>query len=145
MLIAVCLKLFLQFKNVPHFLALRFQIFYILRGGLANNGHSFHYLQPVSFESDNLARIVGQQSKFVPPQVSQNLRSDTVIPQVAGKAQRLVSLHGIQPLVLQRISSNLIMKSDTAPLLPHIEKYPTTFVGNSLHGEVYLLAAVAAQ
>src|SRR5690606_40741873 len=101
--------------------------------------------QAVALEADDLARVVRQQADRAQSEIEQNLRADAVVAQVRLETERLVRLHRVLPLVLQRIRADLVRQPDAAAFLPHVHERALSLLVDAPHGRVQLLAAVAAQ
>src|SRR5690606_35551840 len=76
--------------------------------------------QAVALEADDLARVVRQQADRAQSEIEQNLCADAVVAQVRLEAERLVRLHRVLPLVLQRIRADLVRQPDAAAFLPQV-------------------------
>ncbi len=62
--------------------------------------HAFDHFQAVAFDADNFARVVRDQLDLVQAEIRQNLRANTVIPQVSLEAKLEIRLHGVAALIL---------------------------------------------
>src|SRR6202040_1337399 len=89
--------------------------------------------------------IVGQQLHLADAEIAQNLRADSVIAQVLVKAEMQIRLDRVHPVVLQRISPNLVAEPDSAALLVKINHDSAIRRHDSLERFLQLLAAVASR
>ena len=79
-------------------------------------------------------------------QVEQNLGADAVVTQVRPETEALVSLHGIEILLLLKpVRLELGQETDAAPFLTHVQDHPLARLLHLLHGRMELGAAIAAQ
>jgi hypothetical protein len=58
--------------------------------------------------------------------------------------EKEISLHGVVPLVLQVVSSQLLRQTDTPAFLAKVEYHSLPLLGDELHGSLKLLTAIAA-
>ena len=49
--------------------------------------HALDHFQPIAFDADDLARIIGDQLDLMQAEIHENLRADAVIPQVGLEAE----------------------------------------------------------
>ena len=64
------------------------------------------------------------------PQVYQDLGSNAIPAKVGRESQVLVGLYGVQAVVLELVSSELVVQSNTAAFLAHVEKDTTVRSGD---------------
>ena len=70
---------------------------------------------------------------------------DAIVTQVGGEAQRQVGFHCIQPFILKRIGTNLVMETNAAPFLPHIQENTPLLPSDTLHCQRNLLSTITAK
>jgi len=107
-----------------------------MRIGLAANRHLLHHLDAVAFESNHLLRIVRQETKLSHAEIKENLRSQSVVPQITGKTELGICLHRIETFFLELIGMDFRGQPDAAALLSHIHKYTGAFLRNLLKRRV---------
>ena len=101
--------------------------------------------QAIPFQSNDLARIIGQETDLFDAQINQDLRADAVITQIRQESQRFIGLDGIEPLVLQIISLELIDQADASSFLAHVNDDPRAVFADRFKRGFHLGVAVAAQ
>jgi len=84
-------------------------------------GNTLHDTKPRAFKLFHLRRIIRQQPQFANAQRLQGLGCKFVITGIRGESKFAVSLHGIEPRVLQLISPQFIDQPDAAPFLRQIK------------------------
>ena len=77
--------------------------------------------------------------------VLEQLDADAVIAAVGLVAQRQVGLDRVEALVLQVVGLDLLDQADAAAFLRQIDQHAGPFLADHLHGQVELVAAIAAQ
>ena len=102
-------------------------------------------LHAVSFQAEDLARIVRNDAQFFHAEIGENLRTDAVIAFVDRQTERDICLHGVRALILQLICAKLVGQADSSPFLPQIQKDATAFFGDNFHCAVALCRTIAAQ
>ena len=118
--------------GVPHPIPLGTQITLVHFVGSDLNRYALHNLQSVTGDPHTLARVVRHEAQLAYAEITQDLTTNAVIPQVHVEAQRLISFYRVEPLFfLQLLSAQLVQQPDTAPLLLHVED-------NSLSGLLHL-------
>ena len=100
--------------------------------------------EAITFEADELPRVVRQQPHRADADVAQDLGADAVVPLVRLEAEVLVRLHRIESLILQCIGADLVRETDAPSLLIQVEQHAPPFGGYPAHREVQLVSAVAA-
>ena len=98
----------------------------------------------VTFQADDLLRIVRQETELAHAEIEQNLRAEAVIAQVAGEAELGVRLHRVEPFFLQFVGVNLRRQTDAAAFLPHVNEHAVSCFGDLPQRGVQLIAAIAA-
>src|SRR5690348_912394 len=104
-------------EQVPELVALRAQVAGVLGVLRLDDGYALLDAQPVALEADHLARIVGDRSDGLQPEVEQDLRADAVVAQVGGEAELLVGLHRVRSTILQLVRLELVEEADPPPFL----------------------------
>ena len=94
----------------------------VVRIGCRANGKLFDDLEIVTFEPDDLSRIVCEQADLANAEVNEDLRSKTVVAEIDGESQLFVGLNGIEPLFLEFVGVDLGRESDAAAFLAHINE-----------------------
>ena len=84
-------------EQMPHFFFLGQQVLFVVVSGFKLNGHAFDYFNAVPFKTNNLFRVVRQQTQTMSPQIHKDLRTHTVITQIRREAKPDIGLHRIQP------------------------------------------------
>src|SRR5690554_1417258 len=78
---------------VPHPGFLGMHIILIISIGLHLYGNVLNNLQSITFESNPLNGVVGHQTHFTNPQLTQNLSTHTIVALVGLKAQFYIGIH----------------------------------------------------
>ena len=86
--------------------------------------HPLDHLEPAAVHHRHLRRVVGDQPQPLEPHRPQHVGPDTKIPLVILEPQPMVRLHGIEPLILQRIGPHLVSEPDPPSLLVQIKQHP---------------------
>ena len=73
------------------------------------------------------------------------MRAGAVITQVGVESQILVGFHRVHTLILKLVGANLVLESDAAALLPHIDKNTLSFFTDHLQRVLQLPAAIATE
>src|SRR5262245_38457967 len=76
----------------------------------------------VSRQADEFAGVIGQQPHGMDTQAAKDLGADAVIALIRLEAEALVGLNGIEALVLERVSPQLVGQANAAPFLVEIQQ-----------------------
>src|SRR5262249_33171180 len=125
-------------EQVTQFFLLGSQVADIIhvRGDFKGNAG---YLYPITLQAFDLVRVVGEQPDFTDPEVSQNLRANSIVAQVIFETQLQIRLHRVQPRVLQRVSANFVTEPDAATFLMQINDHARVRRENPVHRFLELL------
>lgn len=95
-------------EHVPHLFLLGAHIFFV--GGAAThlNGLTADDFDPVAFQTDDLARVVGHDAELADAQIKEYLRADAVIAEVRLEAELFVGFNGVVALILKGIGLQLV-------------------------------------
>ena len=85
--------------------------------GVAFNRDAFDDRQTISFNPDDLSRVIRHETDPSESQADQDLRTDTIVAQVRFKTQLEIGLDGIAALILELIGLDFIQQPDAPPLL----------------------------
>src|SRR5438270_13481343 len=91
--------------------------------------HLFDDVQAITFESNHFAWVIREQTNGFEAQISQNLRSETILAKVHSKTEFLVRLDRVVALLLKLISLNLGSQPDASAFLTHIDDDTCAFFG----------------
>src|SRR5512145_521332 len=105
--------------------------------------NTLNNLYTVAFQSGDFARIIGQQCDLLDIQVTQDLRADSIVPQIFFETQLQIRFDCVAPLVLQRIGPDLVRQTDAATLLGHVNEDPFAAFIDQPQRLPNLIAAVA--
>src|SRR5260370_12036674 len=109
---------------MPEFFFLGPQVFPVLLIGRNLDRKWSRNPQAVAVQTDDLLRVVGQETNLPAPKVHENLGADAVVTQVGAEAQTFVGFDGIQPLfLLEPVSLQLTQEADAAAFLTHVENH----------------------
>src|SRR5712691_2505973 len=78
-------------EEMAHLVALGQQISSVVLRGRNLDGHALDDLEAVAFDADDLLGIVGQDPQALRPEIDEDLRADSVVPQI-----RLEAQHGVR-------------------------------------------------
>src|SRR5216684_477000 len=92
--------------------------------------------QAVTFDADELPRVVAEQPHRTHAEIAQNLHADAVVALVGLESETFVGLNGVEPLILQLVSANLVREADAPPFLIQIEQDAAALLRNPLHGRI---------
>ena len=106
------------------------EIFCVVRIGFAADGHLLHHFQAVTFEPDDLLRIVGQKTELTHSEIEKDLRTESVISQIAGVPEPGICFDRVESLLLQFVRVNFCREPNTASFLAHIDQDPAPFLLN---------------
>src|SRR5476651_136531 len=109
-------------KQMSHLCLLGFEVLRIVRIGFAANRDLLDHLDSVTLKTDDLLRVVREESKLSHAEIEENLRAEAVITQVGGKPEPGIGFNRIEPFFLQFVSVDFRGQPDPAPFLPHIKK-----------------------
>ena len=102
---------------MAQFGSLRFQILLILNPRQNPLGNPLHDPDLVSFQSRDLARVVGEDPDGRHSLIVKNPGGVFVRSRVGRKTEMEIGLHRIHALVLQGVRENLVGEADAAALL----------------------------
>ena len=105
---------------------------------------AFGHDQALLLGRAHLVGVVRHQLQAAHAKVEQDTCTDRVVAQVCGEAQLVVRLDRVVALVLQRIGADLVGEPDAAALVEHVDDRAAAFAVDLLHGQLELLATVAA-
>src|SRR5258708_9628323 len=135
--------------SVMHYVAelvrFRSQVANVVLVGGDHQRDPFHDLETEGLDPVVLARAVADQADLLHADVREDLRADPIVALVDRKAEGLVCLNGIHPLVLELVGAQLVDQADAPPLLAQVEDHTGALGRDHLHGSVELLLAVAPQ
>src|SRR5689334_3762825 len=90
-------------NEMTKLIPLSFQILFVQLMRFCFKRNTFDDLQAVPMETYDFLRIVGHEPDFPHSQVTQNLRADSIVPEIGTKAKFLVGFDGIEPLILELV------------------------------------------
>src|SRR3954470_15798506 len=131
-------------EEVAELISLDLEVGAVLVVGIGEKGNPLDDLETISLEPDELARVIRHHAYRGEPQIPEDLRSDAVVAEVGSKAQALVGLHRVRPIILERIRPDFVEQADPASLLIEVDDSPLPLLRNQLHGSMQLKAAIAA-
>ena len=130
---------------MPHLFLLGAHIFFV--GGAAThlNGLTADDFDPVAFQTDDLARVVGHDAELADAQIKEYLRADAVIAEVRLEAELFVGFNGVVALILKGIGLQLVGEANAPAFLTHVDDRAPAFLFDAGQRGGKLVAAVAAQ
>ena len=105
--------------------------------------HALGHRDPAVFHPRDLGGVVGQKAHLGEPHAAQDLGADAEIALVVFKAEPVIGLDRVEPLILQRIGAHLVGKADAAPLLIEIKEDPRALGPHLRQSAAQLRAAIA--
>jgi len=108
-------------------------------------GDALNHSNTLFFERGNLFGIVGDEAHCVNAQELESLCGNLEEAAVRLVSKFEIGLDGVKPLVLELVGAQLGHQADAATFLLLVDQDAGAFVDDALHGELELLAAVAAQ
>ncbi len=110
------------------------------------NRHALYHSEAIATQADDFLGVVREQSKLRHAQVPEDLRPQSVLPQVSLKTQMPVGFDRIHARVLQFIGADLVAKSDAAAFVPaHVDEHAVAAFGDLPERCLELRPAVASQ
>jgi len=106
-----------HFQKMSHLFLLSFEVIYIRLIGSDFNGNAVDDLEAVSRQTNIFTGIVRNKAKLPCSQGHQNLSSDAVIAVVGFETELAVGFHGVDPMFLDGVGSDLVRKSDASSFL----------------------------
>src|SRR5574344_773433 len=131
-------------EQMPHLVLLCLQIKEVLVVRFYLDGNAFHDLESEPGKAFDLLRIVREEANFAHADIREDLRTDAVAPEIRLDPELAVRLDGVESLLLQFVSAELIAKSDAASFLPAQVKEHAAVFADELHRGGKLFAAIAA-
>src|ERR1700733_2106464 len=117
---------------MSHFCAFGLEIARIVRVGLSFDWKLFDNVKTVTFQSNDLFRVVGQEADLTNTEIDQYLRAGAVFPEIHWKPELFVCLDGVQALFLELIGTNFCRQSDSPSFLAHINEDAGAFFADVL-------------
>ena len=84
---------------MPHLFLLGTHIILISGAAAHLNGLATDDFEPVAFQADDLAGVVGHDAEFADAQIQQDLRADAVIAEIRLEAELFVGFNGVVALI----------------------------------------------
>src|SRR5581483_2552219 len=131
--------------QVPHLVALGFEIALERRLDGDLGGEAFNDLDARGFECRDLLRIIREQANFVHAEVLQDGGRQLEVAAVGLEAELQVGFDRVATLVLQLVRAQLGHEANAAALLLLVEQNARAFFGNARERKVKLVVAIAAQ
>jgi len=126
-----------ELQQMPELVALGAQVGVARLGGRDLERHALHDLEAVAGEADVLVGIVGHQAHPAHAEVAQDLGADAVVALVGGKAELLVRLDRVVPLLLELVGPQLVDQADAPAFLEQVEQDPAPLRLDLLEREVF--------
>src|SRR4026209_2838743 len=98
-----------------------------MRIRLHPNRDLLDYFEAVTFESNDLFRIVREQPNGLQAEVRKNLCPETVFAQVHFEPELEVGLYGVEALLLELVSFYFFDQSNATAFLAHVDDYAAAF------------------
>jgi len=108
------------------------------------NGYLLGNFQTVSFQSNHLFGIVGEQADGFQAKIHKNLRAQAIFPQVHAVTKLEIGFHRVQTLLLQFIGLDFGGQANATAFLPHVKNHPAPGFSHLPHGLMQLRAAIAS-
>lgn len=133
------------FEVMPELRLLRADITLVFLAHGHRKRHAFADGNTVLRERVELRRVVAHQPHRRHAEDPEDRGGGVVFTGIVGQAEVEVRLDGVAPLLLQRVSANLVAQADPAPFMPaQIQQHAAVFGRDVAQCEIELLAAVAA-
>ena len=71
-----------------------------MRIRFAADGHLLDHLNTIAFETHDLLRVIGEETKLTHAKIVQDLCADPLVAQVARETQFGIGLHGVESFLL---------------------------------------------
>src|SRR6266850_7028743 len=111
-----------QSQQMPQLRFFCLEIFCVVRIGFAAYRHLLNHFQAVTFESDDLPRIVGEKTELTHSEIEKDLCAESVISQIAGIPEPGVCFDCVESFLLQFVRVNFCREPNTASFLAHIDE-----------------------
>ena len=132
-------------EDVAEALPLGAQVILVVWVGHGLNRELVGDREAVALESVDLLRVVGQDPDARQPEIHEDLSADAVVAKVGWKAELQVRVHGVQPVLLELVSAQLVEQPDAAALLREIEQDAGAFALDHRERRIELFPAIASK
>src|ERR1043166_291412 len=97
-----------------------------MRIGFAAYRHLLHHLESVTFESDYLLRVIGQEAELTHSEIKKDLRAESIISQITWIPKFGIRLYRVESFLLQFVSVNFCCEPYAAAPPSGIKNKSTT-------------------
>mmetsp|Transcript_25066 Transcript_25066/g.48774 ORF Transcript_25066/g.48774 Transcript_25066/m.48774 type:complete len:216 (-) Transcript_25066:183-830(-) len=140
---AQLLVFIIKIEDVCHALRLCAEVALTVNVGLSDDCLSARDLDPKLRKLSHLHRIVGHELHRLNSQISQDEGNTPIHPLVVPKPKSPISIHRIQPLILQVVRRHLVRQADAPALLREVDDGPPLLL-HHIHRHLELLPAVTS-
>src|SRR5579871_6272961 len=102
---------------MPKLFPLGFQIKLVVRVGRDSNGDLLNDPKTITFQPNDLLRVVGQQPNRLQSKIGQDLRTQSVFPQIHWVSELAIRLNSIVAILLEFVGLDLWRQPDAAAFL----------------------------
>src|SRR5699024_4964176 len=127
-----------QRQRVVHALALRGQVVRVLGPSRDLERHDRFDRDAQLLQGRGLDRVVRQQPDAVESECAEDRRRGAVVAGVIGESELPIRIHGVPPLILERIGPQLVAQPDTASLVTGQVDHRPTLLGDEIERLVQL-------
>jgi hypothetical protein len=106
---------------------------------------TLRHAEPVVPKLSHLVRVVGHETHRPNAQFPEHPHGYAIVPLVLAKPKRNVGIDGIEPVLLQLVSADLVPQADPSTLLSEVKKHARGHRTELTEAELELLPAVAAK
>src|ERR1700704_1256496 len=135
----------LRREQVSELGSLGFEVAGVLVVRDRNDRHALIDGQTVTFQANQLARIVGDRPDRSQPEIEQDLGANSIIAEIWLEAKPLIGLDSVDALILELIRLELVEETNAPALLIEINNDALAFFGNHFHGGLELPPAITAE
>ena len=128
---------------MAEFVSFRLQIAFVVWVGFGADGDLVDDLKAVSFQTDDLFRVVCQKANLANAEIMEDLRSHAIVPEIGRKPQFFVGLDRIETFLLKFVGLDFCWEANPTTFLTKVEKDSSIF-GDMLKRGMQLTSAVAA-
>ena len=123
---------------------LHVQVGAVFVGRSRHDGQPLDDFETIPLEPHELHWIVRQDPNRGQTEIEQDLRADSVVPEVGLEPELLVRFDGVVSGILELIRLELVEQADAAALLVQVDDNTRAFARDHAHGGLELPAAVTA-
>ena len=107
---------------VTEFVPFCLEVALVVRVGFGADRHLIYNLKAVSFQSDNLFRVICQKTNLAHTKIMEDLRPHSVVSEVGWESQLFVGLDCIEAFLLKFVGLNFCREANSTTFLAEVEQ-----------------------